>query len=102
MSRKTMQDLRNAFNLALLEDYPYIAVEIQMPGFFENEIIIHKKGNFKSKLQYYEWFYDEDLNHKDAKEIRIVDFDYADYVDELKWFTDDGGILIWKLNLQYK
>ena len=94
MSRKTMQDLRNAFNLALLEDYPYIAVEVSTPGIFENEIIINRKSNFETKLKYYEFYFDEDLNHKNDTGIRIVDFDYADYVDELKWFRDDGRSLL--------
>ena len=89
MSGKTMQDLREAFELALKEDYPYIAVEIEMPGFTENEIIINRKGNFESKLKYYESAYDEELNHKHATGIKIVDYDFADFVDELKWFKED-------------
>ena len=89
MTKKTMQDLRDAFDVSLEEDYPYIAVEIEIPGFTETEIIINRKSNFKSKLQYYESAYDEELNHKHATGIKIVDFDFADFVDELKWFKED-------------
>ena len=90
MAKKTMQDLRDAFNLALLEDYPYIAVEIELPGLTETEIIINRKSSFEYKLKYYENAYDEDLNHKHAAGVRIVDFDYSDFVDYLKWFKKDG------------
>ena len=89
MPRKTRQDLRDAFNIALMEEYPYIAVEIHIDGFAENEIIINKQGNVADKLKYYESAYGEDLIHKHSAGVSIVDFDYADFVDELKWFREE-------------
>jgi len=89
MSKKTMQDLRDAFNFALIQEFPFIAVEVQIDGFPANEIIINKKESIPSKLKYYETNYDDNLQHKHSPSVSIVDFDFADYVDELKWFRED-------------
>lgn len=89
MTKKGMKDLRDAMNLALIEEYPYVAVEIHIEGFPTNEIIVNRKENIAAKLKYYEDTYGDDLIHKYSPSISIVDFDYADYVDELKWFRGD-------------
>ena len=87
MARKTMQDLRDAFNIALMEEYPYIAVEIHINGFEKSDILIASKENATKHLAFFEEWYDEELNHIDLNDnSTIVDFDYADFVDELKWF----------------
>lgn len=90
MARKTMQDLRDAFNIALMEEYPYIGVEIHIEGFPNSDITIIKNENAAKHLQFFETWYDEELNHIESScDSFIVDFDYADYVDELKWFKEE-------------
>jgi hypothetical protein len=90
MSKTRLMELRDMMNLALMEDFPFVAVEIHIEGFPTNEIIINRRDNIPSKLKYYEDAYDDDLIHKYSPSISIVDFDYADFVDELKWFREEG------------
>ena len=78
--------LEDSFRKGMTESYTYFAVKIHMEGFPEDEIIINPLENAEKKLEYYLNAYDEDLVHLFAAGIQIVDVDYADYVDELKWF----------------
>ncbi|MGC3792031.1 hypothetical protein [Priestia aryabhattai] len=66
-----MQELENVFMKAE-EKREYVAVLVQMDGHVGNELIINPHFNIKNKLAYYKEVYDEHLNHKHAKGIRIV------------------------------
>ena len=48
-----------------------------MNGFPESEIIVNPIINADSKLAYYKNTYDEELNHKFSKGIRIAGFTFG-------------------------
>ena len=82
-SEFTMKDLENIFDYAVSNEDSYIGVLIQMEGFEAPELIINRKVNFNSKLEYYKKTYDENCNHKFANGIKIIDADCSDYMDNL-------------------
>lgn len=43
-----------------------------MPGFDQPELITNPPANIEKKLAYYKATYDENLEHKHAKGIRII------------------------------
>ncbi|OLN21729.1 hypothetical protein BTO30_13510 [Domibacillus antri] len=47
---------------------------IEMPGFEQPELITNPPANLPKKLEYYKATYDENLNHKHAKGIRIIGY----------------------------
>jgi hypothetical protein len=61
----------------------FVAIQVRMDGFPEDEIIINKYENIDSKLEYYNKTYDENCNHKFSKGIRIVNATWAYYFDEI-------------------
>jgi hypothetical protein len=86
----TMSDLDLQFRYAISEKYKLFAVAVQLPGLSKPEIIINCLENAKEKLDYYKQMYSENLVHWASGTIKIVDWDYADYVDELKFFENEG------------
>lgn len=72
-----MEHLVAAFQEAKERKASYVAIKVRMDGFPEDEIIINKYANIDSKLEYYKKTYDEDLNHKFSKGIKIIDFTYS-------------------------
>lgn len=74
----TVNNLENCFEEAKLLGVPYVAVKIEMAGFPQPEIIINRRENIESKLEYYKKTYDENLNHKFEQGIKIVGFTYGD------------------------
>ena len=87
MYKQTMlKKLESVFQKAIIDDYALVGVEIQIAGNPDTEIIINKSRSFKSKLDYYLDKYAEDGCMKVNAAIRIIDVDYADYIDEMKWF----------------
>jgi len=66
-----MSDLEEIF-LEANENHENVAVLVQMDGYIGNELIINPHFNILQKLGYYKEVYDEQLNHKHAKGIRIV------------------------------
>lgn len=79
-----MQDLINIFDTAKLYGAIYIGLAIRMEGFEMDEVIINRWENFDSKLEYIKNTYDENLNHKFAKGVRIVGFTFADCFDHIE------------------
>jgi len=47
---------------------------IEMPGFEMPEIIVNPPENLDKKLEYYKATYNENLEHKNAKGIRIIGY----------------------------
>lgn len=66
-----MSDLEEIF-LEANKNCEDVAVLVQMDGYIGNELIINPHFNILQKLGYYKEVYDEQLNHKHAKGIRIV------------------------------
>ena len=66
----------------------YVAIQVRMDGFPEDEIIVNRCENIDTKLEYYNKTYDENCNHKFAKGIRIVNatwtYDFRDIELSLK------------------
>ena len=77
-------ELNEIFNECKREGTGYIAVEVRMDGFPENEIIVNKYENINTKLEYYNKTYDENCNHKFAKGIRIVNATWTYNFDEIE------------------
>lgn len=84
MQPLTMQYLINCFNRAKELGEKYVAVLISMEGFPSNEVIINDNENIDTKLAYYQKTYDEDLNHKFAKGIKIVGFTFGNSFDDIE------------------
>lgn len=63
------------------EDANWMVIKVKA---FDNEpeIIINPKGNFDSKLQYYSQAYSEDLTLKNNPNIKIVDFDFIEDIQD--------------------
>jgi hypothetical protein len=76
--------LNSAFDTATTIGDRFIGLKIQMDGFEKDEIIINERENFKSKLEYYQRVYDENLNHKFSKGISIVDVASGNSFDDIQ------------------
>lgn len=79
-----MEHLINNFDQAKLQEARFVGLLIRMDGFEKDEIIINEKENFDTKLEYYKNTYDESLNHKFAKGIRISGFTFGDTFDDIQ------------------
>ena len=80
----TREYLINNFEIAKAEKIRYAGVLIEMVGFEKPEVIINQYENFDKKLAYYIDAYDENLNHKHAKGIKIIGFTYGNYFDDIE------------------
>lgn len=84
MEEKIMERFIEEFNRAISLGVNYIAIVISMEGFKEPEVIINKRDNFISKLEYYKSTYNEELNHKHAKGIKIIDYCFGNSYTEIE------------------
>ena len=84
MTNYQMNSLEMCFKRAIEYKAEYVAVKIEMEGFSSPEIIINPIENAEDKLKYYQNVYDENLNHKHAKGIRIVNFTYGYSFEEIQ------------------
>lgn len=50
---------------------------IEMPGFQSPEMIINPCENLEKKLEYYKNTYDDSLEHKNAKGIKIIGYTFC-------------------------
>ncbi|WP_405169599.1 hypothetical protein [Paenibacillus sp. FSL H3-0286] len=73
----TMDGLIAMFSEAEAYKAKYVAIKVSMDGSPEDEIIINPAKNISSKIEYYKNTYDEKLNHKFSKGIKIIDFSYG-------------------------
>lgn len=67
----TMNDLELMVNRAVKLDES-LGLFIEMPGFPEPELIVNPVANLEKKLEYWKNTYDDNLEHKHAKGIKIV------------------------------
>lgn len=76
MELRSMEDLKNIVDLAIRENEP-LGLLIEMPDFEQPELIINPVANLEKKLEYYKKTYDEKLEHKHAKGIRIIGYTFG-------------------------
>lgn len=80
---KNKKELEKAFKLAKEQNMP-ICVAISLPNQKTEELIINAVEALDSKLEYYKNTYDDNLVHKNNKEIKIKDaFPIWFYYDEI-------------------
>lgn len=79
-----MENLERSFQLAKREKAKFVAVRIEMEGFPEAEVIINPSFNADLKLEYYKKTYDENLNHRYAKGIKIIGCTFGDDWSEIE------------------
>ena len=75
MGLKTIKDLEAIINKAIATKHP-LGLFIEMPDFEEPEMIINPLVNLEKKLDYYKKTYDENLEHKYAKGIKIIGYTF--------------------------
>jgi len=80
----TLTDLKKAFETAQNKEYQFVGIAVTIPNTDEFEVIINHKANFDEKLDYYLKTYNEDLTHKHAAGIAIVDFAFANTFEEIQ------------------
>ncbi|AIY72787.1 hypothetical protein NT98_5943 (plasmid) [Bacillus cereus] len=66
--------LEKVFKESFENKSKYVFVEIFMEGFPSTELIVNPTTNIIPKMEYYLKTYDENLNHKFSKCIRILNF----------------------------
>lgn len=67
-----MTNLEEMFNKVIEEAEAGIALLIEMPDFEEPEVIINPPVNLVKKLEYIKKTYDENLEHKYSKGVKII------------------------------
>ena len=75
---KTIEDLKRITQIAI-DNKVTLGLFIEMPDFPMPELITNPVCNLKKKLEYWEKTYDENLEHRYSKGIKIVDctFDWT-------------------------
>lgn len=79
-----MRNLKECFEKAIECNAEFIGVSIENEDYKEMEVIINKNSNIKDKLEYYLSAYNEDLTLKTNPKIKIVKFEYSDYIECLE------------------
>ena len=75
MKLENMKDLERIIGVAIEENKP-LSLLIEMPGFSKPEMITNPVENLALKLEYYKKTYDEHLEHKHAKGIKITGYTF--------------------------
>ena len=70
-----MKDLEMIIDVAIEENNP-LSLFIEMPGFEQPELITNPVINLRKKLEYYQNTYDDNLEHKYAKGIKIIGYTF--------------------------
>lgn len=76
MELERMSDLEFVIKTAL-KTKQSLGVLVEMPGFESAELIINPVENLEKKLAYYKNTYDENLQHKHAKGIKIIGYTFC-------------------------
>ena len=89
MYEMTLDDLKRVFYRAIEMKQSFVGIRVRIGDLPLDEIIINPIENVDAKLKYYQETYDENLFHKHASGIRVVDFcygqSYQDIQDELDY-----------------
>jgi len=75
MELNTMKELEQVINEAIKKNRS-LGLFIEMPGFPKPEMITNPVENLKRKLEYYKKTYDENLEHRHAKGIKIIGYTF--------------------------
>lgn len=67
----SMDELEKIIKIAIEAKVP-LSLFISMPGFPEPEIITNPTANLEKKLEYYKSTYNNNLEHKHAKGVKII------------------------------
>lgn len=73
MELKTINELEYVVQKAI-DNKASLGLFIEMPEFPEPELITNPVANLMKKLEYYKNTYDENLEHKHAKGIKIIGY----------------------------
>ena len=73
MELEKMSDLESVMKTAITSKQS-LSLLIEMPGVESPEMITNPVENLKKKLEYYKNTYNENLEHKHAKGIKIVGY----------------------------
>lgn len=76
MQLNTMNDLEKIVNKAIEVNEP-LGLFIEMPDFPQPELIINPVANLEKKLEYYKKTYNQNLEHKHAKGIKITGYTFC-------------------------
>lgn len=76
MKLETIKELEGVFEKAT-NSKSGLGVLIEMPGFEFPELITNPYENLEKKLKYYKDTYDENLNYKYSKGIRIIGYTFV-------------------------
>lgn len=76
MELEKMSELEFVIKTAIITKQS-LGLIIEMPGFESPEIIINPFENLEKKLEYYKNTYNENLEHKNAKGIKIIGYTFC-------------------------
>lgn len=77
------KELINCFIEGLENDCQMVGVIVDIKDYDYSELIVNSRANIKKKIEYYKETYDDNLSHKNADDICITNFAYADNPREL-------------------
>ena len=84
MFELTLENLKRTFYRAIEMKQKWVGVRIRIGDQPLDEVIINPIENVDAKLKYYQETYDENLFHKNAGGIKIVDFCYGLTYEEIE------------------
>lgn len=82
MKNLNKENLKRCFKSAKEQNMNYIGLLIEMPGFTMPELIINPRANFDKKLEYLLNTYDENLEHKYSKGVKIIGFTFGETCED--------------------
>ena len=74
----TLKDLEKLF-LEAKEKGLDVAIEVTVVGQEDTELIINRNASIDNKLAYYKEMYNEDLTHKNDKNVKIIGISIMEY-----------------------
>lgn len=83
MQEMTIKGLTRSFGSDWATSCTWVGVLIKLPGQEKPEVIINHKDSFAVKLAYYQATYNEDLTHKHALGVRIINWTFGDTFEEV-------------------
>lgn len=75
MELNSIKKLEDIINMAINKNVP-LSLLIEMPEFPKPEMITNPVENLEMKLEYYRKTYDENLEHRHAKGIKIIGYTF--------------------------
>lgn len=76
MELEKMSELEFVVKTAIQTKQP-LGLLVEMPGFESPEMIVNPIENLEKKLEYWKKVYDDNLEHKNAKGIKIIAYTFC-------------------------